>query len=235
MTTSRPYVICHMMCSVDGRVRSGRWGIGDTARFFEKQAAKIKVDAWVVGRRTMEEFSSQGPRPKATGSARIPKQDFIAETKAKTFAVAIDPSGKCNWESNQVDTDHVIEVLTEKVSSGYLAHLRASGVSYIFGGRRELDLERVLIKLKKHFGIQRVRLDGGGGSNGSFLKAGLVDELSLVLMPVADGTMNSPTVFDVEGEPHPASRMATRLQLRSVRKIEDGALWLRYQVRESRR
>ena len=38
-------------------------------------------------------------------------------------------------------------------------------------------------------------VQGGGGNNGSWLKAGLIDEISLLLAPVADGTTGVPTVF----------------------------------------
>ncbi len=226
--SSRPYVICHMMSSVDGRIQSSRWSVRNAARFFEDQAARIKVDAWMVGRTTMQEFSSQKPRHRRKGVFRIPKRDFIAEDETKTFAIAIDPLGKCNWDSNRVDTEHVIEVLTERVPSEYLDQLRSKNVSYIFGGKSELNLERVLEKLKRHFGIERVRLDGGGGNNGSFLKAGLIDELSLVLMPIADGSTGTPTVFDVESG-H-TRRTATKLALQSVKRLDGGALWLRYRI-----
>ena len=219
-------MICHMMGSVDGRIQSSRWGVADAARFFEDQAAKIKVDAWMVGRTTMEEFSSKKPRRKRKGVPRIAKEDWIAAARARSYAVAIDPAGKCSWDSNEVAGDHVIEVLTRRVTSGYLAHLREQRVSYIFGGDRALDLKLVLRKLQQHFGIERVRLDGGGGNNGSFLAAGLIDELSLVLMPVADGSTGTPTVFDTGTR----ARKATKLSLRSVERLGGGALWLRYRA-----
>ena len=34
------------------------------------------------------------------------------------------------------------------------------------------------------------------GRSGSFLRAGLIDEFSLALAPVADGTIGTPTVFE---------------------------------------
>ncbi len=224
----RPYVICHMMGTVDGRILAKNWGLKNAARYFEDQAAKIKADAWLVGRTTMQEFSSQKPYRKRRGRFDIPKTDFVGEHRAKKFAVAIDPSGKCHWDTNMVSTEHVIEVLTETVSGEYLDHLRSKNVSYIFGGKTELDLELVLRKLHDLFGIKRVRIDGGGHVNGSFLKAGLIDEFSLVLTPLADGTSGSPCVFEV-GEERPG-RKATRFQLKSIRRIERDFLWIRYKV-----
>lgn len=224
----RSYVICHSMSSVDGRIQSSRWGIANAPRFFEEPAEKIKVDAWIVGRTTMQEFASKRARKKRKGTFRVPKTDFVGKQDAKTYAVAIDPSGKCNWETNMVDTEHVIEVLTEKVPGEYLDHLRSAGVSYLFAGKTAIDLHVALRKLRKLFGIKRARIDGGGTVNGSFLKAGLIDELSHVVVPVADGSMQTPSVFDVE--PGHTRRKAKQLRLKSIRRLNRDTLWIRYAV-----
>ena len=85
----------------------------------------------------------------------------------------------------------------------------------------------MLIKLGRLFPIKRIRIDGGGGVNGSFLAAGLIDELSHVVAPGIDGGDESPTIFDVGGTGAP-----TRLRLKSTRRLRGGALWCRYKVLE---
>lgn len=229
----KPYVICHSLGSVDGKIKQNIWGYKDHHKYFEEPAAKIKADAWLVGRVTMQEFSSKKKHTLKKGRVNIPKEDFVGQYSTKTFAVVIDPSGKCLWDTNMVSTEHVIEVLTKKVSTAYLDHLRSKNVSYIFGGEESLDLELVLEKLNTLFGILRVRIDGGGHVNGSFLKAGLIDEFSFVLAPIADGTTGSLTVFEVE-EGY-GKRKATRLKLKSVKKIFDDFLWIRYMVDKNKR
>ena len=224
----KPYVICHMFGSVDGRIKQTIWGLKDHHKYFEETAAQIKADAWLVGRTTMEEFSSRNVHLLSKGKVSVPKTDFVAPKVSKTYAVVIDPSGKCYWDSNMVSTEQVIEVLSEKVSSKYLEHLRSKNVTYIFGGKNELDLELVLKKLYKLFNIKRVRIDGGGHVNGSFLKVGLIDEFSLVLAPIADGTIGAPTVF--EAEEGYGKRKATHFSLKSVKRIYKDFLWIRYQT-----
>ena len=118
----KPYVICHMLGSVDGRIKQDIWGFKDHHKYFEETAAKIPADAWLVGRVTMQEFSSKTTYSPEESPVLPTKEDFVAEQPAQTFAVVIDPSGKCCWDSNRVSTEHVIEVLTEKVSAGYLQH-----------------------------------------------------------------------------------------------------------------
>ncbi|HXA02364.1 MAG TPA: dihydrofolate reductase family protein [Cytophagaceae bacterium] len=228
MNTTKPYVICHMLGSVDGRIRQNIWGFKNHHRYFEETAEKIKADAWLVGRVTMQEFSSKETYKINEGRNSIPKEDFIADQPVKAYAVVIDPSGKCFWDTNMVSTEHVIEVLTEKVPGGYLEHLRSKNISYLFGGKEELDLDLVLQKLYKFWGIKILRIDGGGHVNGSFLKAKLIDEFSLVLAPVADGTIGAPTVF--ESEEGYANRKATQFKIKSVDRIYDDFLWIRYLV-----
>jgi hypothetical protein len=54
---------------------------------------------------------------------------------------------------------------------------RPRGVSYIFAGEQELDLGLAPEILNRELGIERLLLEGGGGSNGAFLRAGLTDEI----------------------------------------------------------
>jgi riboflavin biosynthesis pyrimidine reductase len=224
----KPYVICHMLGSVDGRIKQDIWGFTDHHKYFEETAEKIKADAWLVGRVTMQEFSSKQTYPFNPNQLPVSTEDYVAAGSVNSYAVVIDPSGKCFWDTNMVSTEHVIEVLSEKVPRGYLEHLRSKNVSYIFAGKDSLDLSVVLEKLYRLFDIKVLRIDGGGHVNGSFLKAGLIDEFSLVLAPVADGTIGAPTVF--EAEQGYENRKATHFTIKSVERIYENFLWIRYLV-----
>ena len=223
---NKPYVICHMATSVDGKIIAKLWpkGLG-VSKAYERCHEELKGDAWIIGRTSMEGFSSRKivALPRADRS-RIGK-DFVGDLKATRFAIVVDPKGKCRWDGNSITGDHVIEVLTQKVSPAYLAHLREKRVSYIFAGLAKVDLPTVLVKLKKLFGIKRLLLEGGGLINGSFVKAGLIDELSLLVVPVADGSTGTSTLFDVE---EGYNRKPASLRLKSVTPLPKGIQWLRY-------
>jgi len=223
----RPYVVAHVLSSIDGRVQVHNWPPVKTS-VFESTAETFKSDAWVVGRTTMQEFSSKKPHRLGAPGASIPKEDSVGAHSQKTYAVVIDPSGKCRWDSNSVSPEHVIEVLTEKVSSAYLKHLRDRQVSYVFAGKTSIDLKVALAKLGELFGIRKVRVDGGGIVWGSFLKASLIDEISHLVVPVADGSVGTPTVFDAE-QGH-TKRKAKALRLKSIKRLPGGILWMRYLV-----
>ena len=172
----------------------------------------------------MSEFCSQKPRRKLKGRFSVPKTDYVAPHSQKTYAVGLDPSGKLHWEQGHVDTEHVIAVLTEKVTAEYLEHLKRAGVSYIFGGKTSLNLKTVLEKLNKRFGIRRITLQGGGLNNGSFLNAGLVDELSLIVMPYADGGIGTQSVFDIQ--PKDKTKPSRKLKLLSIEPYKTNYVWL---------
>jgi riboflavin biosynthesis pyrimidine reductase len=101
-------------------------------------------------------------------------------------------------------------------------------VSYVFAGKTAIDLGVALGKLAELFGIRKVRVDGGGKVWGSFLKASLIDEVSHIVVPVADGSVGTPTVFDAE-QGH-TRRKAKALRFKSLKRLPGGVLWMRYLV-----
>lgn len=227
-TSKRPYVICHMVPSVDGRIVTSGWDLprGVLAEY-ERTAGTFNAQAWIIGRISMEPYAGRSKVPVRKKGEPIPRTDFIARRDAESHAIALDPSGKLTWKSSSIDEEHVITVLTEQVSDDYLAFLRDRGVSYLFGGKKDLNLARVLQKLRKEFGIKTLLLEGGGKINGSFLAADLIDELSVLLAPVADGSIGTPSLFDAKEGRGPARK----LTLRSVEKRKGGLVWLRYKVK----
>jgi riboflavin biosynthesis pyrimidine reductase len=119
-------------------------------------------------------------------------------------------------------------VLSRRVSDDYLEFLRSRGVSYLLAGEREVDLTLALEKLASRFGIRTVMLEGGGKINGSMLRDGLIDELSVHVAPIADGTSGSPALFDVDDSGGAFEPL--RLSLETVERRADDVLWLRYRV-----
>ena len=226
----RPRVICHMMAAVDGRIVTEGWPLSpEGRRQYEQVHEHFDAQGWLCGRVTMEQHFAQGRRSDAEVARRHvggPREDWIAPGDHDSFAFAVDPDGKLEWESGDIDGDHVVTILSERVSDDYLASLRERGVSYLLAGREDVDLPLALDKIGARLGVRTLMLEGGGGINGSMLRAGLVDEVSLLVVPVVDGRVGTPALFDVEGE----DVTPWRLALEDVERRADGVLWLRYRV-----
>ncbi|MBM4258876.1 MAG: RibD family protein [Deltaproteobacteria bacterium] len=224
----KPYVICHMIASVDGRIATSAWQLSpEGRREYERTAATYQAEAWMCGRITMIGYAKgTAPTTCPTVTAQ-PKTDFVAPQARPNYAIALDPSGKLYWQSNAIDGDHVITVLTEQASSEYLAFLQSQQVSYLCAGKDTLDLSTALDKLATTFQIKTLLLEGGGKINGTMLHAGLIDELSLLVAPIADGSMGTPTLFDTLN-PASSPHAPVRLTLQAMEQRADGIVWLRY-------
>ena len=227
----KPQVICHMAASVDGRTLPSRWRPeGAADGLFERLHEELGGDAWLVGRVTGQEFAKRKDYPAHAGET-FPRDAWLARRDAAAWGVVLDAQGKIAWGRADIGGDPIVVVLSEQVSDAHLAGLRAEGVSYIFAGKAELDLGLTLEILNRDLGVKRLLLEGGGGTNGAFLRAGLVDEISLILCPAVDGTKGAPSVFDggeAERELRPPIQA---MALESSQVLENGAVWLRYRLR----
>ncbi len=101
-------------------------------------------------------------------------------------------------------------------------------MSYLFCGATEIDLHVALTKIGAAFKIRKLMLQGGGKFNGAMLRAGLVDEISHITVPVADGGMGVSGFFDIPGDA--PGKAAASLKLTSLKKLRGGAIWARYKV-----
>ena len=231
----KPYVICHMVSSVDGRIWNSRWRprANVVPNLFEKLHDQLVAEhgggSWICGRVTAQEFARGKGKVYPPTAETFPREDWFAKREAKAWGIFLDAHGKAVWERSDIGGDPILVILNEQVPDSHLAGLRSEGISYIFAGRDEIDLAAALDTLNRDLGIERLMVEGGGGINGAFLRAGLLDEISLVITAAIDGSSGAPTVFnsgDVDLGPAPVERMT----LESHTVLENGALWLRYKL-----
>ena len=71
-------------------------------------------------------------------------------------------------------------------------------------------------------------LAGGGIMNWSFVQEDLVDELSIVMAPVADGSMKTASVF--EKADFLPDRAPAVFKLKEAKVLDGNTLWLRYMI-----
>ncbi|ELT51220.1 dihydrofolate reductase family protein [Brucella intermedia] len=232
----RPKVICHMASSIDGRLIPERWtplaNSDDTRiidRLHERTAAKFSADGYLMGRASMGDFSSATVGEPSHGG-QGPRSAHVARSRTAFLAVVFDPNGKLRYDLNTAGGNHIVSVLAESVCDDYLAHLRDAGVSYVFAGTNGRNLDVALAELSKNFGMETILLEGGGILNGAFLKAGLIDEISLLIYPGIDGLAGVPSIFEYSGSDGelPAAEMVLR-HLATVT-LEAGFVWLHYAV-----
>ncbi|OZG62411.1 5-amino-6-(5-phosphoribosylamino)uracil reductase [Bifidobacterium lemurum] len=231
-----------MMTSLDGKIMGNYMGTpeGNAAGAAFKAIAfgenpYYKHQGWLSGRVTTDDNFTFYAEPELDETAgTVPEGDFVAETTGMYY-VSIDPSGRLGWKRNSLTyagtTAHVVEVLTGKASNAYKAFLRGLGISYIIAGEDALDYAVALAKLKELFGVETLMLGGGGVLNWSFIQAGMCDEVSIVVAAAADGSDNTPALFDAREGLSDDTPVGFDLQAAEVK--DGGALWLRYLVKQA--
>ena len=223
----KPYIICHMVSSVDGKIDGSALSSVMAEGEYEATGAKLKGDAWICGRTTMQQhFAQKKPFVSVSKKPAGSRPVFVAR-RAKSYAISVDTLGKLRWSGGDLDGDHLVCVVSEQAPEDYLDMLRQEGISYVVAGKSAVDLRKAVDQLGKHFRIRALLLEGGGHINGAFLQAGLVDELSLLVVPGVDGRHEIPAVFDGLSQ---SKKKAIPLRLKSLERRKRDTLWIRYKV-----
>lgn len=227
----RPYIICHMLVSYDNKITGGFMFSPETSGLIGEYGRidrEFNAQAWLCGKTTMEEFTG-GLQPDGTIKAKFSKEDYVAKKDVGQYVVVTDAMGEIGYAKPYLEKGgrklYIIELLTYGVSDEYVAYLRKMGISYIFAGEKELNLALAMQKLKSLFGIKLLVSHGGGYTNGTFLKAGLIDELSLVRVPLVEDNDKEVSLFGKEEVPQPL------FELKSAEKLGNGGEWLRYLIK----
>ena len=236
----RPFVVCHMLVSLDGKIDGDFFGMPETVpalKTYGELRSFYRCQATLYGTTTMLGGYADGIRPIVSSEKTpLPKEDWINEEGRAlgNFIVSMDPKGELAFSSHRLEkkgrsVSHIIEALTQQASPEYLDDLRRRGVSYLFAGKERLDCALLLEKLRVLFGIDRLMVAGGGITNWSFLQENLLDELSLVIAPVADGGTESVSIF--ERADFLPSRPPAAFSLKGAEILDGDTLWLRYGLR----
>ncbi len=113
----------------------------------------------------------------------------------------------------------------------YLEELRQQQVEYLVTGQERVDLWTALQQLHERQGVSLVRVDSGGTLNGVLLRAGLVDEVSLLVQPSLVGGITPNSFF--QAPDLTAAAGVVPLKLTHLAQLEGEVVWLRYKVIKS--
>jgi riboflavin biosynthesis pyrimidine reductase len=193
----RPFVLVNMIATADGRATiAGRTGpIANRADYELFHALRTRVDAVMVGAETVR-VESYGPMEPAavlvTRSLEVPP-DVGLLSAPDNRVIVLTPS-----------PDRTLDACAAQVE--YLRHDLATGVR----------------RLRTELGMRSVLCEGGPHVLGDLLRAGLVDELHLVVAPKLAGGLEPTTIVSGAVLEPPAD-----LRLLSLHE-SGGYLFLRY-------
>ena len=219
----RPYIICHMMQSVDGRIACDMVDKISGDEYYTALDA-LECNAFIEGKHSYQihQCGFDDFKPKSPSS--INAETFHIASKSDKYSISIDTKGTLKW--NDCDNNGRICIVSEQVPTEYLAYLEQLGISYIATGKESVNLPYAMEILASEFGVKRDAVVGGGKINGAFLTAGLIDELSVMIAPGIDGRIGQPSLFDFHCDE--ADYIPYKLDLKEVKAIPEGVIWARY-------
>jgi hypothetical protein len=91
----KPYVICHMNSSVDGRILGSRWRPSENrmAGLFERIHEELGGGSWLIGRVTGSEYAKAQAYPSHTDQT-YPREPWFARRDAKATASPSTPTAR---------------------------------------------------------------------------------------------------------------------------------------------
>lgn len=154
--------------------------------------------------------------------------DVVQRPGREKWFTVVDGRGRIRWTSKREDGMDLLVLVSHATPAAYLGYLQAERICYLVAGRERVDLAAALARMRGRLRVTCIVSTAGGGLNGALLRADLVDELHLLVLPAAIGGRDTPALFD--GPPLTDDQLPTRLHLLSSHAAADGLLWLRYEV-----
>lgn len=194
--TNRSYTTLFMIMSLDGKISSGDNDTLDVDTDWKRIAGvkeglyqyydlEKQTDAcFFQSGRVFEKIGFNTREPATT---TIPVTGVIVDNKPHLTEQGIRYLS--SW------LERVIIVTTNPHHPGKEVAENVHVLSY----KNEMNFEDLFQVLKQDHGIERMTIQSGGTLNALLLRAGLVDEVSIVVAPLLVGGLSTSTLIDGEG------------------------------------
>lgn len=225
----KPYIVCYMMTSVDGRIDcdmvSQLAGVEEYYPLLDELELQSSISGKTTARLELAELGEFTPKD----STHFGKETVSKKADSTNgYTIVVDTKGTLLWKhDSQYDKPHIL-ITSKQVSQEYLSYLDEKDISYIVTGDNKIDLAASCDALREFFGIERLGIVGGPAINTAFLDAGLLDEVIVLIGAGIDGRASFPPVFNRENNSHSSP---TPLKLVEARTYDSGAVLIRYKTK----
>lgn len=224
---NKPYIICHMMTSLDGRIDCKMTeNLPGTKNYYETLDS-FNTSKRISGRVTAETELGCIGKFKYNENDCINEETFYKYKECDGYEIIVDSKGNLLREDQDEEEVPILVLTSEKTNKKYLEYLKNHHISYIVIGKETVDLKRGLEILFNGFNVKRLVIVGGGHINAGFLNDGLIDEISILIGAGIDGRKGEGSVFDGLEK----NKEITKLDLIDVKTFNSGAVWLKYRVK----
>ena len=222
---NRPYTFINVAMTADGKIDTfERKGAAISSRRDKQRVDELRAaaDAVLVGGRTLlEEQPKLTVKNDALREMRISQGRSPNPIKVGVVTVADIPKDS---DFIKVGDSRLVIFTTSQTSNTQIEQLRALGIEVFVDELPRVDLNKMMLTLKK-IGVDHLMVEGGGTINFELIQLGLVDELLIYIAPMIFGGAHAPTLADGTGIPR---EKAMQMKLTDVEQWDDGGVVLKY-------
>jgi riboflavin biosynthesis pyrimidine reductase len=173
------------------------------------------------------------PGPATSSEPTLFLPDDVVRAQGRRWFAVVDGRGLVDlrlteWPDPAWAGWHALVLTSRAAPAAHLQRLRDRRIPYLAVGADRVDLRRALDLLGSHLGVRVVVCTGGGRLGGALLRAGLVDEVDVDVLPAAIGGRGTPALFDAP--PLRPDELPARLRLLAVDRVSGDVVRLRYAV-----
>ena len=222
---NRPFTFINVAMTADGKIDTfARKGSAISSKQDKQRVDELRAaaDAILVGGKTLLE-----EQPKLTVKSEALREGRVRQGRSPNpIKVGAATRADLSLDSDFIkvgDTRRVI-FTTSQTSMSQLESLRALGVEVFVEEAPRVDLNKMMLTLKK-IGVDHLMVEGGGTMNFELMRLGLVDEVFIYVAPMIFGGANAPTLADGMGV---LRESAIEMKLIDIERWDDGGVVLKY-------
>lgn len=222
-----PRVIIYNAVSLDGRID---WLTPDIIGLYYQLARQWEEDATLAGCDTL--LSAPEEIPPEDAAPREVRQRQPGDTRP--LLIVPDSRGRVRRWQYLLALPYwrdAVALCSRSTPQDYLDYLDEWHIDRIIAGDDYVDFRTALEEVNARYGVGVVRVDSGGTLNGILLRAGLVDEVSLLIHPSLVGGVSSRSFF--RAPDLTSAESVIPLRLTHIERLDADLLWLRYEVTRS--
>jgi 2,5-diamino-6-(ribosylamino)-4(3H)-pyrimidinone 5'-phosphate reductase len=226
---NKPYTFINVAMTADGKIDTfERKGSAISSKRDKQRVDELRAaaDGILVGGKTLLD-----EHPKLTVKNEALREERILRgLSPNPIKVGVATVADIPLESDfiKLGNTRVVIFTTSQTSGSQIEILRAHGVEVFVDQAPRVDLNKMMLTLKK-IGVDHLMVEGGGTMNFELIRLGLVDEIMLYVAPMIFGGATAPTLADGLGLTR-SDAVALKLVTSHVEIHADGGILIRYKL-----
>ncbi|MEA4908301.1 MAG: RibD family protein [Chloroflexi bacterium] len=219
-----PRVVLQNAVSIDGRID---WFPADIGLFYEL-VARYQPEVMLFGGDTVLQSGTPQDEPGDENAGRAPESQ---PGDPRPLAAVLDSRGRVrSWNALRQSPywRDAMALIARATPAEYREYLAQRGVEALETGEERVDLRAALEQLYARYAARTVYVDSGGTLNGVLLRAGLVDEVALLVHPSLVGGLSPRGMFRAPDLTSAEGVLPARLI--HLEKLAGDVVWLRYEI-----